>query len=94
MAAVYLYECWPSPEWLLVCSTIGRAVEDITCLTGEIKDAILSDAIQFWPTYDFLVEFIPKITQTAGADLELVRELLLYEFDDDFLYDLFDEMER
>lgn len=89
LAAYYLYECWPVPEWKMICAMYGRAIDDLTSDSYEVREAFyISYQFKYWPTYDWLVEMTPKLAAKAGADPLIVRDLLLHEYDDDFLYDL------
>lgn len=87
LAAYYLWECWPEKDWFLVCCIVGQAIEDITCDRPVVRRGYLKKEFTFWETYDWLVEFLPLVTKKAGADPQTVRELLLFEYTDEFILD-------
>ena len=74
--AQYVYECWPdNPEWRLSCAVLGRAILD-TAVKGYDPD--------------FVVGYLQRYCEKAGADLDVACDLLIDEFesDIDWVYDL------
>jgi len=67
----------------------GRAVEDICVDCTISKYGYNRDEFTFWETYDWLVEYAHRLADAAGADPDTVTELLVYEFEDEFILDFF-----